>query len=134
MLHRAMFGSLERFIGILIEHHAGHFPLWLAPMQVKVLPVVDEVNDYAEEIVNFFKSAGVRVEADLRSQKIGFKIREAENLKIPYMLIVGKKEVAEGKVSVRKHKKGDIGSAEPKSILAEILQKIKTKSLDQEVF
>lgn len=134
MVHRALLGSLERFFGVLIEHYGGNFPLWLAPVQVKVLPVVDEVNEYAKEIKEFFKSAGVRVEVDLRSEKIGYKIREAENLKIPYMLIVGKKEVSEGKVSVRRHKMGDVGSDDPKKILAEILQKIKTKSLDQEVF
>ena len=127
MVHRALLGSIERFFGVLIEHYGGDFPLWLAPVQVKVLPVVDEVNDYANEIAEFFKSAGVRVEVDLRSQKIGFKIREAENLKIPYMLIVGKKEAAEGKVSVRRHKMGDIGSSDPKNVMAEILQKIKTK-------
>ena len=94
MVHRALLGSLERFFGVLIEHYGGNFPLWLAPVQVRVLPVVDDVNEYAKEIKEFFKSAGVRVEVDLRSEKIGYKIREAENLKIPYMLIVGKKEVS----------------------------------------
>jgi len=124
-----LLGSMERFFGILIEHYGGDFPLWLAPIQAIVLPVVDEVNDYANEITAFFKSAGVRAKTDLRSQKIGFKIREAENLKIPYMFIVGKKEAAEGKVSVRRHKIGDVGIAEPKSVLAEMLQKIQTKAL-----
>jgi len=133
-IHRALLGSMERFFGVLIEHYGGDFPLWLAPVQVKVLPVVDEVNDYAKEVAEFFRSSAVRAEVDLRSQKIGYKIREAESLKIPYMLIVGKKEFSEGNVSVRRHKIGDVGSAEPKSVLAEILQKIKTKSLNQEVF
>ncbi len=129
-IHRALLGSMERFFGVLIEHYGGDFPLWLAPVQVKVLPVVDEVNDYAKEVGEFFKSSAVRVEVDMRSQKIGYKIREAESLKIPYMLIVGKKEFSEGSVSVRRHKIGDVGLADPKSVLAEILQKIKTKSLN----
>jgi len=130
MVHRAILGSLERFFGVLIEHYGGDFPVWLAPVQVKVLPVVDEVNDYAQEIAEFLKAAGVRVETDLRNEKIGYKIREAETLKVPYMLIVGKKEVEGNTVSVRKHKIGDIGSFDPKKILAEILRKIKTKALD----
>jgi threonyl-tRNA synthetase len=130
MVHRALLGSLERFFGVLIEHYGGDFPLWLAPVQVRVLPVVDDVNEYAAQITEFFKSSGVRSETDLRGEKIGYKIRDAENMKIPYMLIVGKKELSEGKVSVRRHKLGDIGPAEPKSVLAEILQKIKTKSLN----
>jgi threonyl-tRNA synthetase len=130
MLHRALLGSLERFFGILIEQYGGSFPVWLAPIQVKILPVVDEVNDYAESIGAKFISAGVRVEVDKRNQKIGYKIREAENMKVPYMLIVGKKESADNKVSVRRHKIGDVGIADSESVLAEILDKIKTKSLD----
>jgi len=134
MVHRALLGSLERFFGVLIEHYAGDFPVWLAPIQVKVLPVVDEVNDYAAEIVNQFKIAGIRVEADLRNEKIGFKIREAENLKIPYMLIVGKKEMAEAKVSLRRHKMGDQGLIASNDVINEILEKIENKALNQEVF
>ncbi len=130
MVHRAILGSLERFFGVLIEHYGGDFPIWLAPVQVRVLPVVDEVNEYADELVEFFKSAGVRVESDLRNEKIGYKIREAETGKIPYMLIVGKKELQEGIVSVRKHKQGDTGSFDPKEVLAEVLRKIKTKTVD----
>ncbi len=130
MIHRALLGSIERFFGVLIEHYAGDFPLWLAPVQAKVLPVVDEANDYADKLVDFFKASGIRIEADTRNEKIGYKIREAETLKIPYMLIVGKKEVEEGTVSVRKHKIGDIGSFDPKNILAEMLQKIKTRTLE----
>ena len=129
MVHRALLGSIERFFGVLIEHYGGDFPLWLAPVQVIVLPVVDEVNEYAREVAAFFESAGVRVEIDLNNQKIGYKIREAENRKIAYMLIVGKKELSAGKVAVRKHKIGDVGQADPKQVLAEILQKIKTKAL-----
>jgi threonyl-tRNA synthetase len=129
MVHRALLGSLERFFGVLIEHYGGDFPLWLAPVQARVLPVVDEVNDYAGEITEFFKSSGIRVEVDQRNEKIGYKIREAETHKIPYMLIVGKKEQQEGKVSLRIHKQGDKGLFDPKEVLAEMLKKIKTKAL-----
>jgi threonyl-tRNA synthetase len=129
MVHRALLGSLERFFGVLIEHYGGDFPLWLAPVQALVLPVVDEVNDYAGEITGFFKSSGIRVEIDQRNEKIGYKIREAETHKIPYMLIVGKKEQQGGKVSLRIHKQGDKGSFDPKEVLAEMLKKIKTKAL-----
>jgi threonyl-tRNA synthetase len=130
MIHRALLGSIERFFGILIEQYGGAFPVWLAPIQVIILPVVDEVNDYAEHVAQMLRGAAIRVETDKRSQKIGYKIREAENLKIPYMLIVGKKEEAEHTVSVRRHKLGDIGVMAVETVSAEILQKIKTKSLD----
>ena len=133
MIHRALLGSMERFFGVLIEHYGGDFPLWLAPVQAKILSVVDEVNDYAMDVAAFFKASGIRAESDLRNQKISYKIREAESLKIPYMIIIGKKEVSEGKISVRKHKIGDIGSHDSNSIVAEMLQKIKTKSLNLEV-
>jgi threonyl-tRNA synthetase len=130
MIHRALLGSLERFFGIIIEQYGGSFPVWLAPTQVIVLPVVDEVNDYADHVAQMLKGADIRVETDKRNQKIGYKIREAENLKIPYMLIVGKKEEADHTVSVRRHKLGDIGVVAVETVSAEILQKIKTKSLD----
>jgi threonyl-tRNA synthetase len=130
MIHRALLGSLERFFGIIIEQYGGSFPVWLAPTQVIVLPVVDEVNDYADNVAQMLKGAGIRVETDKRNQKIGYKIREAENLKIPYMLIVGKKEEADHTVSVRRHKLGDIGVVAIETVSAEILQKNKTKSLD----
>lgn len=133
MIHRALLGSMERFFGVLIEHYGGDFPLWLAPVQAKILPVVDEANDYATDVATFFRASGIRTECDLRNQKITYKIREAESLKVPYMIIVGKKELSEGKISVRKHKIGDIGSHDPNSIVAEMLQKIKTKSLNLEV-
>ena len=110
IIHRAPFGSMERFVSILIEHFAGDFPLWLAPLQVKVLPIADEFNDYANEIAEMFSNAGIRVETDLRSDKIGGKIRDAENAKIPYMLIVGSNERNDRSVSVRRHKSGDIGT------------------------
>jgi threonyl-tRNA synthetase len=130
MIHRALLGSLERFFGIIIEQYGGSFPVWLAPTQVIVLPVVDDVNDYADHVAQMFKGAGIRVETDKRNQKIGYKIREAENQKIPYMVIVGKKEETDHTISVRRHKLGDIGVVAVETVSAEILQKIKTKSLD----
>jgi threonyl-tRNA synthetase len=134
MVHRALLGSIERFFGVLIEHYGGYFPVWLAPVQVRILSVIDEVNPYIIELESLFKAADIRVETDLRNQKIGYKIREAENLKIPYMLIVGKKEAADGKVSVRKHRLGDQGSFDPRDVIAEINLKIKDKTIDREVF
>lgn len=109
MVHRALFGSIERFFGVLIEHYAGAFPMWLAPMQVVVLPITDRVNDYAAQVMNELREAGLRVEASLRSDKIGAKIRDAQLKKIPFMLVVGDREMEEGKVSVRERKAGDIG-------------------------
>jgi threonyl-tRNA synthetase len=110
MIHRAPFGSMERFIAVLIEHCAGKFPLWLAPTQAVVLPISDKFSEYAEEVRMQLKRADIRVEVDERNEKIGRKIREAEMNKIPYMLVVGEKEVAEGKVSLRKQAKGDLGT------------------------
>ncbi len=110
MIHRAPFGSMERFIAVLIENCAGNFPLWLAPLQVKVLPISDKYNEYAEHVINELKKFDVRSEIDDRSEKIGRKIRDTEIMKVPYMLIVGEKEMAEGMVSVRIHGEGDQGS------------------------
>ncbi|MCW3007118.1 MAG: threonine--tRNA ligase [Solirubrobacterales bacterium] len=110
MLHRALMGSLERFIGILIEHYAGEFPVWLAPAQAIVLPISDRHADAAREMCRQLRAAGVRVEIDDRSESIGKRIREAELQKIPYMLVVGDREVEEGAVAVRRHKEGDLGS------------------------
>lgn len=110
MIHRVVFGSIERFIAILIEHYAGKFPLWLAPVQLKILPISDKFMDYAKEIETFFVSAGYRCEMDGRSEKIGYKIREAQLNQIPYMIIVGEKEVESQTISIRKRDEGDIGS------------------------
>jgi threonyl-tRNA synthetase len=110
MIHRALFGSIERFFGVLIEQYAGAFPLWLAPVQVAVLPITDRINEYAEIVSGELKSAGFRVEANLKSDKIGAKIREAQLQKVPYMLILGDKELEENKVAVRERKQGDIGA------------------------
>jgi threonyl-tRNA synthetase len=110
MIHRALFGSYERFIGIMIEHYGGEFPLWLAPTQAIVLPISDRLNEYAEAVRERLRGAGVRVELDGRGESVGRKIREAELRKIPYMLVIGDREVEEGTVSVREHRKGDAGS------------------------
>ena len=110
MIHRAPFGSMERFIAVLIEHCAGKFPLWLAPTQVAILPISDKFIEYAEEVRMRLKKADIRVELDERSEKIGKKIREAEMNKVPYMFVIGEKEVQEGKVSLRKQAKGDLGT------------------------
>src|SRR5512144_444428 len=102
MIHRAMFGSLERFTGILIEHYAGHFPLWLAPTQAVVATIVSEADDYAREVVASARRLGLRVEADLRNEKINYKVREHSLAKVPVLLVVGKKEAAERTVSIRR--------------------------------
>ncbi|MCM1426524.1 MAG: threonine--tRNA ligase [Eubacterium sp.] len=110
MIHRVVFGSIERFIGILIEHFAGKFPLWLSPVQVKILSISDKYNDYAKEIELALQKDGLRCETDIRAEKIGYKIRAAQMEKIPYMIIVGEKEEADGSISVRKRDMGDLGS------------------------
>ena len=110
MIHRVVLGSIERFIGVITEHFAGAFPLWLAPEQVKILPISDRFHDYAEELRAKLDAAGLRVSVDTRSEKIGYKIREAQLHKIPYMLVIGEKEVESGTVSVRKRGEGDIGA------------------------
>ncbi len=110
MIHRALFGSIERFFGVLIEHYAGAFPLWLAPVQVAVLPITDRINEYADTVAKELKDAGFRVEANLKSDKIGAKIRDAQLQKVPYMLVLGDQELEAGKVAVRERKEGDIGA------------------------
>ena len=115
MIHRVVFGSIERFIGILIEHYAGKFPVWLAPVQAKILPVSDKSADYAREVEAKLRSFGLRVETDERNEKIGYKIREAQLEKVPYMLVVGDKEKESGTVSVRMRDKGDVGAMDIES-------------------
>jgi threonyl-tRNA synthetase len=110
MIHRAPFGSLERFVAVLIEHCAGNFPLWLSPDQISVLPISEKFHEYAQKLFEDLKANDIRGFFDDRDEKIGRKIRDAEVKKVPYMLIVGEKEVAEGKVAVRKHGVGDQGS------------------------
>ena len=127
MVHRVIFGSIERFIGILIEHFAGAFPTWLAPVQVKVLPISDKYMDYAQSVLNKLTEAGIRAEVDTRAEKIGYKIREAQTAKIPYMLVVGQKEEEENTVSVRSRADGDEGARSLDTFIADILKEIETK-------
>ena len=107
MIHRAPFGSLERFTAVLIEHTAGHFPLWLAPEQVAILPISEKFNDYAEAVQEYFDSVGVRASVDNRNEKIGRQIRDNELKRVPYMVIVGEKEAAEGNVAMRQQGGGE---------------------------
>lgn len=123
MIHRVVYGSIERFIGILIEHYAGKFPVWLAPVQAKILLVSDVYTDYAKEVLEELRSAGIRVELDDRNEKLGYKIREAQMDKVPYMLIVGQKEKDENQVSVRSREEGDLGSLD----IHEFIQKVKNE-------
>ena len=124
MLHRVIFGSIERFIGILIEHYAGAFPTWLAPVQVRLLPISDNHIEYAKKVINELEKLGIRVEIDERQEKIGYKIREAQLQKIPYMLIIGDKEVEANAVGVRSRKDGDIGQMLLKEFIKKLEQEI----------
>ena len=127
MIHRACFGSMERFIGILIEHYAGAFPTWLAPVQVKILPISEKPVEYAEKLRKAFKKAYIRVELDDRNEKIGYKIRQAQMEKVPYMLVVGDKEEQEGTVAVRSRVEGEKGSVKWEDFLADILAEVKDR-------
>ena len=131
MIHRVVFGSIERFIGILTEHFAGAFPTWLAPVQVKVLPISDKYEAYAKQVEEALEAADIRVEADLRSEKIGYKIREAQLQKVPYMLIVGQKEEEAGLVSVRSRVNGDEGQKSLADFLAALQEEIRTKAISE---
>ena len=126
MLHRVIFGSIERFIGVLIENYAGAFPTWLAPVQVKLLPIADAHNDYANEVKAKLEDVGIRVEVDDRNEKIGYKIREAQLQKIPYMLVLGDKEKEAGTVGVRSRKDGDIGAMDIDEFIAKVVEEIDT--------
>lgn len=126
MIHRAILGSFERFIGILTEHFAGAFPVWLAPVQVKILPIADKHKEYAEKLLDTLENAGLRVEIDTREEKIGYKIREAQLQKIPYMLIIGDKEVESNGVGVRSRKDGDIGQMSVEDFISKISKEIET--------
>ncbi|MGI6027160.1 MAG: threonine--tRNA ligase [Candidatus Scatomorpha sp.] len=130
MIHRVVLGSIERFIGVITEHFAGAFPVWLAPVQVKVMTITDRSRDWALEVAKRLEAAGVRVETDLRNEKIGYKIREAQSLKIPYMLVLGDKEAEAGTVSVRTRAGGDKGAMPLDEFTVEILEQIKARSLD----
>ena len=124
MIHRVVFGSMERFIGILTEHYAGAFPVWLAPVQARIVPITERHRDYANDLAQQMKKSGIRVDVDARSEKMGYKIREGQMQKIPYLLVVGDKEVEEGTVSIRKHKEGDIGSRRSEEFIQELTREI----------
>lgn len=128
MIHRVVFGSLERFIGILTEHFAGAFPAWLAPVQARVIPITDRHADYARKIEKSLDEKGIRVEVDARNEKINYKIREAQALKIPYMLVVGDKEADQGTVAVRHRSEGDLGAMPLEAFESKLLEEIKTRA------
>ena len=130
MIHRVVFGSIERFIGVITEHFAGAFPLWLTPVQVKVLPVTDRAHEYAKGLSQKLVDAGIRAEDDCRSEKLGYKIREAQMQKIPYMLVVGDRDMENGTVSVRTRKGGDLGAMTMDAFLSKCLSEIASKSKD----
>ncbi len=125
MIHRAPFGSMERFVAVLLEHCAGNFPLWLHPEQAIILPISDKYLDYAKKVLTLLKNSDIRALIDQRSEKAGRKIRDAEIRKVPYMLIVGEKEEANGTVSVRKHGEGDLGAFTVEDLINKINLEIK---------
>ena len=127
MIHRVCFGSIERFIGILIEHFAGKFPVWLAPVQVKVIPVSEKSMEYAAGVYEKLKAAGIRTELDHKDEKVGYKIRQAQLEKVPYMLVLGEKEAAEGAITVRSRDKGDLGAAGLEDFIADIKKMVAAK-------
>jgi threonyl-tRNA synthetase len=127
VIHRAIFGSFERFIALLIEHYAGAFPLWLAPVQVVVMPIADRHADYARTVRDRLAAAGLRVELDERQEKINYKIREAQLQKVPYMLVTGDREAAEATVSVRSRSEGDQGAKRVDEFIADALLEVRTK-------
>jgi threonyl-tRNA synthetase len=124
IIHRAPFGSMERFIAVLIEHFAGAFPLWLSPVQVAVLSISEKYNDYANKVIQHLKDAEIRVEGNLGAEKIGAKIRDATLAKVPYMLIVGEKEQAEGKVAVRHRTEGDKGAVSISAVVSQLAEEV----------
>jgi threonyl-tRNA synthetase len=124
VIHRAIYGSIDRFIGILVEHYGGAFPLWLAPVQARVIPVSRDYNEYAQKVTDELQKAGIRVELDARDEKVGYKIREAQVQKVPYMFVVGEKEVNSGTVAVRKRAEGDIGAKPLDAVINELKEEI----------
>ncbi|MFA9461643.1 threonine--tRNA ligase [Thiohalorhabdus methylotrophus] len=132
MIHRAIFGSLERFFGVLVEHYAGKFPAWLAPVQAQVLPITDKQGDYAAEVANELKNAGFRAEADLRNEKVGFKIRQHTMDKVPYMLVVGDQEMESGQVSVRHRSGEDLGATDLGTFIDRLRDEVDSKQIESE--
>jgi threonyl-tRNA synthetase len=129
MIHRALLGSIERFMGVLIENYAGDFPLWLAPQQVVILPVSQKFMDYAVKVRDALVAEGIRVEIDARDEKIGKKIRDAENERVPVMLVAGERESNDSTVSLRRRKKGDLGSVSLTELIALLKDEIKSRAL-----
>ncbi len=130
MIHRVAFGSIERFIGILIEHFAGQFPTWLSPVQVKILPISEKFADYAKQVADTLDAEGIRVEVDYRAEKIGYKIREARNERVPYIIVVGEKDVEAKKVSLRSRKNGEEGQVDLSDIIERLKKEIAERSMD----
>jgi threonyl-tRNA synthetase len=130
MVHRVAYGAIDRFLGILIEHFAGAFPVWLSPVQVKILPIADRHHDSTRKLAARLEAAGIRVEADLRNEKIGYKIRASQAEKVPYMLVIGDKEVEAGKAALRTRKEGDVGQVDIADFEARVLREIKTRELN----
>jgi threonyl-tRNA synthetase len=127
VIHRAIYGSIDRFIGILVEHYGGAFPLWLAPVQAKVIPISRAFNDYAEQVTARLREAGIRAELDGRDEKVGYKIREAQVQKVPYMLVIGEKEMNANAVAVRKRTEGDLGAKPLDEVIEQLVAEIKEK-------
>jgi threonyl-tRNA synthetase len=130
MIHRVVFGSIERFIGILTEHFAGAFPIWLAPVQIRLLPITDRHLDYCYQIKKEAERRNIRAEVDERNEKIGYKIREGQLERIPYLLVVGDKEVEGRMVAVRKRKSGDLGAIPVEEFFNQAMDEIARKTLD----
>ncbi|MBQ8264818.1 MAG: threonine--tRNA ligase, partial [Oscillospiraceae bacterium] len=128
MIHRVVLGSIERFIGVITEHFAGAFPTWLAPVQVKIMPITDRTAEYAKSVAEKLEALGIRTETDLRNEKIGYKIREAQLKKIPYMLVVGDKEAEAGAVAVRTRSGEDKGAVALEDFIASITEEIRTRA------
>ena len=128
MIHRALLGSIERFFGVLVEHYAGAFPVWLAPVQVKLLPILDKHHDYADKVAEKLREHDIDVEIDSRNEKIGFKIREARLEKVPYILVIGDKEVESNSVAVRSRKEGELGAIEVDAFVERIVEEVRTRA------
>lgn len=128
VIHRAVYGSIDRFIGILTEHYSGAFPVWLAPVQVKLLPVSDHYLGYALQVKNALAGAGIRAQVDGRNEKLGYKIREAQLEKVPYMFVLGDSEATSGTVAVRKRGEGDLGMSSIQEIIARIVEEVREKN------
>ena len=131
MIHRAVLGSLERFIGILTENFAGYFPVWLAPVQVEVMNITDHQIDYVNKVVSVLRSHGIRVKSDLRNEKIGFKIREHTLLRVPFLVVCGAKEMASGEVAVRNRRGADLGKMKIEDFAAKVCDLMNSRSLEE---